>query len=91
MRKFISLFMLLAVLFLVSCENVEYHIESSQLTSEESLNIYEELESQLPGMGGEDIEEREFVIFTDRVTTYSYDETAPESINLAILERASFL
>ena len=86
MKKFTSALLILIILSLTGCANVSYHDTSSE---EESLDINQQLESQLPDIEFE--EERDFIIFTDSPTTFLQDETSPEAINTAIAERNSFL
>ena len=91
MRKFLSLFLVILLISLVSCENVEYPSESS-LSENASQDFYEQLESQLPEIDQSFAqEERDFVIFTDNMGTFTQDETAAASKNLAISDRNFFL
>ncbi|MBE6691849.1 MAG: extracellular solute-binding protein [Ruminococcaceae bacterium] len=85
MRKLMSFISILLVLALAGCENVSYHEDSSQ----EELDRNQQLESQLPDIEFDN--ERDFVIFTDSPATFLEDETTPEAINTAIIERNAFL
>ncbi len=87
MKKFISLLSILLILTMVGCENVSYHTDSS--SEEESKDIYQQLESQLPPVAFD--KEREFIILTDSEGTFTQDETASQGINVAIAQRNAFI
>ncbi len=91
LKKIILILLTLLVTMSVGCENVEY-IEKSQ-SPEESVGIYEKLESELPQLndGASAVEERAFKIVTDKKAVFSDDESNPASINKAIKDRNAFL
>lgn len=75
----------------VGCENVEYIDRTS--TPDESVGIYEQLESELPTLndGESAVEARAFKIVSDKKAVFLDDESNPASINKAIKDRNSFL
>ena len=83
--------MTLLVISSVGCENVEY-IEKSQ-SPEESVNIYDKLESELPSLndGTSAVEEQTFKIVTDKKAVFLDDESNAAAINKAITDRNAFL
>ena len=88
-------FILLAVLLsfsLFSCENVEYIERSEQ--PEESKNIYEKLEEDLPdlndGTNGE-VVEQDFVIATNDSKVFYNEESVSTSLSKAVENRNMFL
>ncbi len=93
LKKIIAILLLiLTVVLAVGCENVEY-LESSA-PEEESKNIYEQLENQLPSIetdeNGEVIKQK-FTIATDEKSVFYNEETASGSVSKAVAKRNDFL
>ncbi|MBQ4317254.1 MAG: extracellular solute-binding protein [Clostridia bacterium] len=91
-RKLFALIAVLLLIFTIGCENVEY-IEKSD-DPDESVNIYEKLESDLPDLNDGDTpiaQQQTLKIVTDKKTVFLNDESNPASINKAITDRNAFL
>lgn len=91
-NKLFAILMVMLVVFSIGCENVEYIEKTSG--SEESVDIYEKLESELPNLNdGESmsIPQQEFKIVTDKKAVFLNDETNSASVNKAIDDRNAFL
>lgn len=93
MKKLIATLLLILTVVLASgCENVEY-LESSA-PQEESKNIYEQLEGQLPPIetdeNGEVVKQK-LTIATDEKSVFYNEESASGSVSKAVEKRNDFL
>jgi len=92
-RRLFAIIALLLLIFTIGCENVEY-LESSQAMPDESVDIYDQLESELPPLhDGESptVPKQDFKIITDKKSVFTNDETNSGAINKAIDDRNAFL
>ena len=95
LKKRLTALLLLIILTITvaGCENVEY-ITKSEAGEEESKNIYEQLDEDLPDLTpGEDGEviEQSFVIATNKASVFYNEEGAASSISRAVEDRTVFL
>lgn len=101
MKKFTAIFLLLSMILLFGCENVEYISESSK-EEETSINSLEQIVSELPTLSitpenseteeENEIVERTFKIVTNKASTFYPDETTSSgAIGHAVQERNSIL
>ena len=93
MKKIISILLVILFLFVaVGCENVEY-LESSR-PDEESKNIYEQLESELPPIQTDEngeVKQQKFTVATDEKQVFYNEESTAGSMSKAVEQRNTFL
>ena len=78
----------------LACENVSYETSSKLQGDETSVNIYEQLESEMPNISlgeNEEIQMQTFTIVTNDTSVYQDSETQPGTINNVIADRNDFL
>ncbi len=78
----------------LGCENVDYNTSSQSQNEETSIDIYEQLESEMPDISlgeGEVLENQSFTILTNDVSVYMDSEKQPGTINNVIADRNYFL
>ena len=93
-KRILALLAALIFTFLaVGCENVEY-IEPSSSSEEESVDIYDKLESELPDLNsgeGNPSEQITFTIITNSKGAFYAEETNSAAINKVFADRDDFL
>lgn len=97
MKRIIAILTAFILTSLAGCSNVEYQ-EQSVPSAEPSVDIYEQLESELPTISVEtsdgetaEIPETTFTIVTDSAATFYPDESVSGTISAAVAERNTFL